>query len=199
MSKVLGGRRWILELFGFIYCWLHIVTGHLASLLEAYPLLGWQGDAYYLQCTFREERGRGKVICSRYHEPTTEQSRLHTMPFTPSSMGVILLILQEEFFRSLTPWEGEKGKANLTRLSPSWKHIQKLAMKTFKKKAGVSAKSFSLLPFTFNRSTGTCGNKICLKNREGKEKSEKLRFFFFFLWNLYMKDLWLVWSGWGAL
>ena len=23
-----------LELFGFIYCWLHIVTGHLASLLE---------------------------------------------------------------------------------------------------------------------------------------------------------------------
>ena len=23
-----------LELFGLIYCWLHIVTGHLASLLE---------------------------------------------------------------------------------------------------------------------------------------------------------------------
>lgn len=95
-----------LELFGFIYCCLHIVTGHSASLLERLILfLDGKVMPYYLQYyTLREERGRGKASsCSRYHEPTTEQSRLHTMPFTPSSMGVILLILQEEFFRSLTP------------------------------------------------------------------------------------------------
>ena len=46
----------------------------------------------------------------------------------------------------------------------------------------MSAKSFFPSPhFTFLRSAGTCGNKICLRNREGKEKSEKLRFFFFSL------------------
>lgn len=45
----------------------------------------------------------------------------------------------------------------------------------------MSAKSFSPSPqFTFLHSTGTCGNKICLRNREGKEKSKKLRRFFFF-------------------
>ena len=43
----------------------------------------------------------------------------------------------------------------------------------------MRAKSFFPSPhFTFLRSTGTCGSKICLRNREGKEKSEKLHFFF---------------------
>lgn len=45
-------------------------------------------------------------------------------------------------------------------------------------------KAFPSPHFTFLHSTGTSGNKVCLRNGERTEKREKLHFFSFFLFPL---------------